>query len=461
MKTYKIGFQSNTLKFLKNNFQYFYIYYFKLFSININTTIKKNFGKLSRLAETLVGSEIVRLGADIKEKMKSGEKIYNFTIGDFDSSIFPIPKKLEHEIIEAFRNKFTTYPPADGILALRESVSQFIEEREGLSFNTNEILIAAGGRPLIYALYRALVDKGDKVIYSVPSWNNNHYVHFVEGVHEVIETTAENNFMPSAEDIRPYIQNAVLIALCSPLNPTGTVFKKEELEKICDLVLEENNRRSVEEKKLYVMYDQMYWTLTFGDTMHYNPVSLRPEMKNYTIFIDGISKSFAATGVRVGWALGPEHVLAKMKAINSHVGAWSPMAEQHATAKFLLQSNVIDEYFVHYKKELEERLQKIYDGFQQLKADGFLVDACAPQAAIYLTIQLNLVGKKTADGKILITQSEVTSYILNEAKLAVVPFYAFGASKNSAWYRLSVGTCKKEEIPDMLLQLKEALEKLK
>jgi aspartate aminotransferase len=226
------------------------------------------------------------------------------------------------------------------------------------------------------------------------------------------------------------------------------------------MVLEENKRRNADEKKLYVMYDQMYWMLTFGDTIHYNPVSLRPEMKDYTIFIDGISKAFAATGVRVGWALGPEHVLSKMKAINSHIGAWSPMAEQHATAKFLLQKNDVDEYLSHYKKELEERLQLIYEGFQQLRSEGFLVDACAPQAAIYLTIRLSLAGKTTDSGNLLATQSDVTSYILNEAKLAVVPFYAFGASKDSDWYRLSVGTCRKEEIPAMLAQLREALGKL-
>jgi len=421
---------------------------------------KESSGKLSKLAETLIGSEIVKLGADIKEKIKAGETIYNFTIGDFDSSIFPIPEKLEEEIVNAYHSKFTTYPPADGILSLRESVSSFIKEREGLDYNSKEILIAAGGRPLIYALYRALVDVNDKVIYSVPSWNNNHYVHFVDGLHEVIETTAENNFMPAAEDIEPHIEDAVLIALCSPLNPTGTVFRKEELEKICDMVLAENIRRGDDEKKLYVMYDQMYWTLTFGDIKHYNPVSLRPQMKAYTIFVDGISKAFAATGVRVGWALGPEDVLSKMKAINSHVGAWSPMAEQHATAKFLLQKNVIDKYLLHFKKELEERLQLIYEGFQKLKTEGFSVDACAPQAAIYLTIQIGLVGKKTTDGKVLSSQADVTSYVLNAAKLAVVPFYAFGASKNSDWYRLSVGTCKKEQIPEMFEKLKGALNKL-
>ena len=428
---------------------------------NTATPIKNKTRKLSNLAETLVGSEIVKLGADIKAKINKGDKIYNFTIGDFDSSIFPIPKKLELEIIEAYQNKLTTYPPADGILRLRESVSKFIKEREGLDYNANEILIAAGGRPLIYTLYHAIVDKGDKVIYAVPSWNNNHYVHFTEGEHVVIEASRENNFMPLANDIKPHINDAVLIALCSPLNPTGTVFKKEELERICDMVLEENNRRGDDEKKLYVMYDQMYWTLTFGNMVHYNPVSLRPEMKDYTIFIDGISKAFAATGVRVGWALGPEYVLDKMKAINSHIGAWSPMAEQNATAKYLLQKDEIDLYLSDFKKELEERLQLIYEGFQKLKSEGFSVDACAPQAAIYLTIQLSLVSKTTNNGDSLSTQADVTSYILNEAKLAVVPFYAFGAPKNSDWYRLSVGTCKKEEIPEMLKKLREALGKLR
>lgn len=401
------------------------------------------------------------MGADIKEKITKGEKIYNYTIGDFDSSIFPIPKRLENEIIEAYKKGFTTYPPAEGILSLRQSISTFINEREGLDYDASEVLVAAGGRPLIYALYRALVDKDEKVIYSVPSWNNNHYVHFVEGVHEVIEGKPENNFMPTADDIRPHIKGAALIALCSPLNPTGTIFKKKELEDICDMVLQENAERGDEEKKLYVMYDQMYWTLTYGDSQHYNPVALRPEMKNYTVFIDGISKAFAATGVRVGWALGPQYVLNKMKAINSHVGAWSPMAEQHATAKYLLQSESIDRYFLNYKKELEERLHLIYDGFQKLKQQGFSVDSIAPQAAIYLTVKIDLAGKKAADGIVLEKQKEVTEYILNEAKLAVVPFYAFGASTNSSWYRLSVGTCKKEEIPEMLDKLKEALVKLK
>ena len=291
--------------------------------------------KLSHLSETLIGSEIVKLGGEIREKIRQGEKIYNYTIGDFDPSIFPIPKELEDAIVEAYRRHFTNYPAAEGNLDLREAIVSFTKEMEDLDYGISEILVASGGRPLIYAVFRAICDKGDKIIYAVPSWNNNHYTHFVEGEHIVIEATAENNFMPVADSIRPYIKEATLIALCSPQNPTGTTFNKKELEVICDLVLEENARRGEKEKKLYVMYDQMYWHLTYGNIRHYNPVSLRSEMRNYTVFIDAISKVFAATGVRVGWSFGPATIISKMKAILTHIGAWAPMAEQKAMAHFL------------------------------------------------------------------------------------------------------------------------------
>jgi len=417
--------------------------------------------KLSHLSETLIGSEIVKLGGEIREKIRQGQRIYNFTVGDFDPAIFPIPKELENEIVEAYRQHFTNYPAAEGNLDLREAITSFIREMEGLDYGPNEILVASGGRPLIYAVFRAICDKGDKIIYALPSWNNNHYTHFVAGEHIEVEAKLENNFMPSADDIRPYVKDATLIALCSPQNPTGTTFRKAELEAICDLVLEENKRRGENEKKLYLMYDQMYWHLTYGDIKHYDPVNLRPAMRNYTIYIDAISKVFAATGVRVGWSMGPSTVMSKMKAILTHVGAWAPMAEQKAAAKFLYQREAIKNFLNHFKSEIEQRLREIYNGFMKLKSEGFRVDAIAPEAAIYLTIKIDLTGKTTEEGKLLADQSDVTAYLLNEASLAVVPFYAFGASRDSAWYRLSVGTCKKEEIGEMITKLGEALKRLK
>lgn len=424
--------------------------------------MRKNFymSKLSHLSETLIGSEIVKLGNAINERIRNGEKIYNFTIGDFNPNIFPIPQELEACIIEAYKKHYTNYPAAEGILELRQAIAAFIQEWEGLHFTPAEIQVGSGGRPLIYSLFKVIVDKGDKVIYGVPSWNNNHYVHLTDGEHCLVDCTPENNFMPTVADIKANIKGATLICLCTPQNPTGTTLSKDSLKQICDLIIEENNGRGENDKKLYLMFDQMYWTLTYGDTKHYNPIALNPAMKPYTIYIDGISKVFSATGVRVGWALGPENVIAKMKAILSHLGAWAPMAEQKAVAQYLPMKDAIADYLVNFKGAIEYRLQHIYEGIIALKAKGYSVDAVAPQAAIYLTIQLNLVGKKKADGTILATQSDVTSYILGEAKMAVVPFSAFGASATSPWYRLSVGTCIKEEIPEMLATLELALSKL-
>ena len=415
--------------------------------------------KLSNLAQTLIGSEIVKLGGIIKDKISKGEQIYNYTIGDFDSSEFPIPALLRMEIKNAYDKGYTTYPLADGETDLRKAVAGFIKSKQQLNIDISEILIAAGGRPLIYAAYRAIVDKGEKVIYPVPSWNNNHYTHFTEGEHIKIEALQENNFMPTAEQIRPHIKGAALIALCSPLNPTGTVFKKQDLLDICNLIIEENEYRQEGEKKLYLLFDQIYWTLTFGDTEHFNPITLNPKMKDYTVFVDGISKAFAATGVRVGWSFGPKHLIAKMKAINSHVGAWAPMAEQKAVAKFLVQEEIVDDYLVTFKKEIDYRLRNIYDGFIALKNEGFEVDAIYPQAAIYLAVKINLVGK-SYNGVQFDNQPAVTEYILNEAKLAMVPFSSFGAKADSSWYRISVGCVKKGDIKEVLQKLKDALKKV-
>jgi aspartate aminotransferase len=416
--------------------------------------------KVSKIAENIIGSEIIKLAAEVNEKIKQGEKIYNLTIGDFNPKEFPIPAELKQYIIEEYTNDQTNYPAADGMLELREAVSFLLKERAGLSYKHDEILIAGGARPIIYCIFKALVDPDDVVLFATPSWNNNHYSYLNGAKSIMIEVSPEQNFMPTAADIRPHIEKTSFIALCSPQNPTGTVFTKESLEEICDLILEENKRRSDTQKPVYLMYDQIYWALTQDSIKHYDPVSLRPEMKNYTIFVDGISKSLSATGVRVGWSMGPKFIIDKMKSILTHVGAWAPKAEQLATAKYLSQLNIYDSFIEVQKKKINTRLDGLYKGLMQLKSEGFKVDAISPQAAIYLTVQFAFHGQKTEAGKILETTQDVTKYLLDEAKLAIVPFYAFGSPETSNWYRLSVGTCKIDDIGPIISNLRLALTKL-
>ena len=414
---------------------------------------------LSNMAESLKGSEIIKLAGEIKEKISQGETIYNFTIGDFNPQIFPIPDTFQKEIVEAYKQGETNYPAANGIAELRSVLANFIEKNQGLSFSDSEFLVAGGARPLIYAAYQAIVNNDEKVLFPVPSWNNNHYTHLSQAQQVLVQTTAENNFMPTAAEITPHLKEVSLVALCSPLNPTGTVFKAEDLKAICEAILAENKRRGPNAKPVYLLYDQIYWTLTHGDTQHVDPVSLCPEMREYTIFIDGLSKSLAATGVRVGWAFGPQKLINAMKSILGHVGAWAPKAEQVASARYMANETDLNGFLSDFKGEIAERLDGFYNGFQALKNKGYSVDAIPPQAAIYLTVKFDLMGK-SLNGVALNDMKAVTAFLLNEAGLALVPFYAFGAPDDSPWYRLSVGTSKLEDINVCFSNLEKALSRL-
>jgi aspartate aminotransferase len=419
--------------------------------------------KVSEMAEHLIGSEILKIAGEVNEKIKKGQKIYNFTVGDFDSNIFPLPNELKASIIEAYQNNQTNYPPSDGVLALRQAVSKYLLATLELQYSpTEEIIIAGGARPIIYSAYRALVDPGDYVLYPLPSWNNNHYVHQVGAKAIEVEATPENNFMLTANDIKPHIDKVTLVSLCSPQNPTGTVFTKKGLEEICHLIMEENYRRGESGRKpVYLLFDQVYCQLTFGETKHYNPVTLVPEMRDYTVFVDGISKSLAATGVRVGWSMGNKKIIERMKSIIGHVGAWAPKAEQVAVAKYLDNVPQVNKFLVGFKSQLHERLVSLYEGFEKLKKEGFKVSAIQPQGAIYLTVKFDLSGMKTATGITLTDSESIMRYLLDEASIAIVPFYAFGASGKSPWYRISVGTSQVNEIPDVINRLKTALQQLK
>ncbi|RYG17727.1 MAG: aminotransferase class I/II-fold pyridoxal phosphate-dependent enzyme [Chitinophagaceae bacterium] len=415
---------------------------------------------VSVLANTLIGSEIIKIGNEVNDMKRKGAQIANLTIGDFDSSIFPIPKALEEAIVTAYHEGHTNYPPADGILALRETIVDVVADRYQLDYTLNEVLVAGGSRPLIYALYLALVDAGDKVLYPAPSWNNNHYCHLSAANGVTIETTVENNFMPTAAQLKPHLKGATLLALCSPLNPTGTMFTQQQLEEICDSVIAENKSRKADEKPLYIMYDQIYSLLTFGKA-HVNPVSLRPELKDYVIYIDGISKCLAATGVRVGWAFGPAEIIGKMKSLLGHIGAWAPKAEQVAVAGYFKNKELVDQYLTNFKAQVQTSLDQLYEGFQQLKRDGFAVDAVIPMGAIYLTLKIDYIGKTTPSGDTLKNSADVNFYLIKEAQTAIVPFSAFGNEENMPWFRASIGGCSLQDIKDMMPRIAEALGKLK
>ncbi|HSP18605.1 MAG TPA: aminotransferase class I/II-fold pyridoxal phosphate-dependent enzyme, partial [Myxococcaceae bacterium] len=308
-------------------------------------------------------------------------------------------------------------------------------------------------RPIIYGTFRSVVDPGDVVVYPVPSWNNNHYTYMTGAEGVVVPTTAEQGFMPTVDQLRPHLPRARLLCLGSPLNPTGTMFAPEQLRAVCEAVVEENEgRRRAGRPPLLVMYDHIYWVLTFGEAKHVTPVGLVPEMAPYTVFVDGISKAFAATGVRVGWGVGPPSIISRMKDLIGHTGAWAPRAEQLASAKFLDDVPAVERYLTGMRRGVESRLRTLHQGLMELHDRGLPVSDIAPQGAIYLSVRFDLLGR----GGIR-SNEDIRKLLLERAGFAVVPFQAFGLADETGWVRCSVGAVSEAEIREVMPRVEAAL----
>jgi len=405
------------------------------------------------MARGLVGSEILRIAAEIRAIEAKGTKTCNLTVGDFKPKEFPIPARLQSLVTEALAAGETNYPPSDGVLELRQSVQRFYERTLGLKYPLEGIVIAGGARPIIYGTYRACVDEGETVVYPVPSWNNNHYVHMVGARGVAVKTDASSGFMPTLEQLRPHLGEARLLAICSPLNPTGTMVDPAGLEAIATAVVAENKRRSgTGQKPLVLMYDHIYWVLALGGTRHVTPVQLVPEVAPYTVFVDGISKAFAATGLRVGWGVGAPAIISRMRDVLGHVGAWAPKAEQVATARFLDDTAGCDRYLGEMHQRVRERLSALYVGLEAMRQKGLPVRAVSPQGAIYLSAQFDLIGRGG-----LATNDQIRRLLLDKAQFAVVPFQAFGLGDETGWFRLSVGATSVDEIRAALPRVEAAI----
>lgn len=391
---------------------------------------------VSEMAGSLVGSEILRIAGEINVLKAQGKEITNFTVGDFDPNYFPVPEFLKTAITEALHANQTNYPPSSGIAPLREEVAQFYTRSFNVPTKASEVLIAGGARPLIYSIFTTLLDPGDTVVYPVPSWNNNHYTHLARAKGVVVETRAENGFMPTAAELAPHLREARLLCLNSPLNPCGTVFSEKDLGEICDLVLEENRRKD-RTRPLFVMYDQIYWKLLHGGAKHLNPVALRPEIRPYVVFVDGLSKYFCGTGLRVGWSVIPESMIAQFSSVLGHVGAWAPKPEQVATAAFLKNAAAVDNFVNEATRRLEKRLDPLHATLARLKQNGLPIDVIRPQGGIYLSLRIEPKGR---------TNEQIRVQLLQEAGIAVIPFQSFGLKPDTGWFRLSVGAVSENDV---------------
>lgn len=403
--------------------------------------------KLSQVGNRIIGSEIIKISQQIKEISKE-KSVLNLTIGDFDSGVHPIPDQLKEGIIESYEKDLTNYPLSPGEMSLRKSVSGYLKKRQGVDYSESEILIGGGVRPLIYTVYKSILDEDDVVVYPVPSWNNNHYTFLHHGYSEPIECKPENSFFPTVEDIKGTLNEARLICICSPQNPTGRIISPEVLKGICEAIVEENKKRD-EENYCYLFFDQIYSDLSQeGQFVH--PVLLCPEIRDFLICADGISKSLCATGVRVGWLFGPSDIISKMTELFSHIGAWAPKPEQDAVAEYLNEYEDMIRFVEGKRKEYGKIVDKICTRLELMRDRGFAVDYQRPEGGIYISVRLDYVHSFGST-------EEYISYLINSCGLGIVPFEYFGSKTNKGWFRISIGNIDLKKIEDICDDIENAV----
>jgi len=409
------------------------------------TAARKN--AVTEVIEGLQGSQILAIATSVRAMIAEGKDVCNLTVGDFKPAEFPVPAKLVEGIQAAVAAGETNYPPSDGLPVLREAISDMYKRDLGLDYGPGGVVVCSGARPVLYATWRLFTNPGDKTVSFLPAWNVGYYAHLCQTDHHFIRTQPETNFFPTVEQVREALPNTRLLVMNSPLNPTGTVIDPEVLRGIAQAIVDENKSRG-DAPPCMLMWDAVYWQLTKKDYPFYSPVQLVPEVAPYVVHIDAISKGFAATGLRVGWAVLPDYLQPKMKALIGHMGAWAGRPEQLATAALLNDTEAIATYNTWIKSEIDARLDSLYDGIMAMKAQGLPVDAIAPQGAIYLSFRVNLPGQ---------TNEAIRAKLLDGAGMAVVPFQAFDLNEDTGWFRISIGAVAKDELAPMLERLQAVI----
>ena len=363
--------------------------------------------------------EITKKANQLKSE---GKKIISLSIGEPD---FDTPNNIKLKAIEAIQSGHTKYTNVDGILELKKAIQQKFLKENNLSYNLDQITVGVGAKDVIYNLFAATLNEGDEVIIPAPYWVSHPDIVLISsGVPVFIETDIKSNFKLTKEALSAHITpKTKWVILCSPSNPTGNVYTKEELLQFAEVIRSNPN--------VYVMCDDIYEHIIFDNMKFYTLAEVAPDIKDRIFVVNGVSKTYAMTGWRIGYGAGDKNIIAAMNNIQSQSTSHAASISQHAAVEAL--SGPQD-----YVKENSLMFQGRRDLVLKLLAECKSLEISIPKGAFYLFISCKaLLGKKTPEGLVINDDNDFAKYLLEDAEVAVVPGSAFGAPGH---FRISFAT---------------------
>jgi aspartate aminotransferase len=395
--------------------------------------------KLSQRAQMIKPSPTLAITAKAKALSAQGIDVISFGAGEPD---FDTPQHIKDAAIAALQQGFTKYTPVGGIDELKEAICAKLERENKVHYQKEQIVVSCGGKHSFYNLVQALIDKGDEVIIPAPYWvSYPPMIELAEGKPLIVDTREEEGFklLPDALDktITPKTK-AVLIN--SPCNPTGSAYTRKELEGLAEVALR---------RKILIISDEIYERIVYDGFEQVSIASLGEEVKTSTIIVNGLSKTYAMTGWRIGYTAGPQELIAAMNRIQSQSTSNPTSFAQKGALEALQGSQAEIAVMV---EEYQKRRDLIWKALTAIKE----VTCYKPQGAFYCFPNVSAYLGTDHKGKRIKDTADLTDYLLDEARVAVVPGIEFGTE---GYLRLSYPIAP-EVIQEGVKRIKEALARL-
>ena len=396
--------------------------------------------ELSRKHSDITASLTLEIDAKAKKMKAQGIDVIGFGAGEPD---FDTPSFIIEAAKEALDKGYTKYTPSSGIIELKEAICEKLKRDNNLDYEPNEILISNGAKHSLYNIFQAILNPGDEVIIPSPYWvSYPEMVKMADGVPVFVNTLDEHGFRIDIEHLERIITDKTkALIINSPNNPCGCVYDREQLEAIAKLAVEQD---------FFVVSDEIYDELLYDGAEHISIASLNPEIKERTLLVNGMSKAYAMTGWRIGYAAGNKEIIRVMSNIQSHSTSNPNSIAQYASLAALKgPKDIIKEMVCTF----DERRKFMVNRINSID----MISCTRPQGAFYVMLNIKNVIGRTYNGRIIKGSLDFTDALLEAQKVAVVPGVAFGAD---GYVRLSYATSK-ENIEKGLNRIEKFIKELK